>query len=208
MNKLDKLFFLEFIDKLHEKERLKFIIDYNAAPTIKNIKPATLISFTKRGKALLSLWKSYRHEIEKELQLESFDMRETKNSTLVLFYKEKLLDNYIKNSDFLLERGYFTSMSLNSKLNKLRYRFLIEPCPHEVGIFLGIPEHDVEGFINNNGKGYIMKGYWKVYKKPEYARKLFREYDKAKKEIICKLIQKIVKYEKKPGGRDFETKIG
>ena len=35
--------------------------------------------------------------------------------------------------------------------------------PHEIGVFLGYPLDDVKGFIKNEGKKYLMIGYWKVY---------------------------------------------
>ena len=52
--------------------------------------------------------------------------------------------------------------------------------PHEIGLVLGYPPVDVEGFIEKEGRDFIMTGYWKVYSNPEKARMIFHEYDRAK----------------------------
>ena len=35
--------------------------------------------------------------------------------------------------------------------------------PHEMGLLLGYPVEDVEGFILNEGENCLYIGYWKVY---------------------------------------------
>ncbi len=49
--------------------------------------------------------------------------------------------------------------------------------PHEIGLFLGYPADDVEGFIENRGKNYKCCGFWKVYGDEEKAKELFRRYE-------------------------------
>ncbi|HBE78163.1 MAG TPA: hypothetical protein DDW65_10340 [Firmicutes bacterium] len=48
--------------------------------------------------------------------------------------------------------------------------------PHKLGIFLGIPVHDVRSFIKNRGKNYIFNQYWKVYQNPQQPKKIFRSF--------------------------------
>ena len=60
--------------------------------------------------------------------------------------------------------------------------------PHEIGIFLGIPRGDVEGFIKNQGKNYLLNGYWKVYTGLDRAIELFRSYDASRYMYLNKLI--------------------
>jgi len=64
-------------------------------------------------------------------------------------------------------------------------------CPHEVGIFLGIPVKDVEAFIDCNGKQCILCGYWKVYHDREKALKVFESYDKTRENVVRLLKQKV-----------------
>ena len=50
--------------------------------------------------------------------------------------------------------------------------------PHEVGLFLGYPPEDVEGFIENKARSCKLTGYWKVYSDEEKAKKIFAKYSK------------------------------
>lgn len=49
--------------------------------------------------------------------------------------------------------------------------------PHEVGLFLGYPPEDVNGFIENHDNCKCV-GSWKVYGDEEKAQKLFDKYKK------------------------------
>jgi ribosomal protein S24E len=46
-----------------------------------------------------------------------------------------------------------------------------------VGLFLGYPLDDVQGFIKNRGSHYKLCGAWKVYGDVEKARNHFRKYE-------------------------------
>ncbi|MPN35997.1 hypothetical protein SDC9_183502 [bioreactor metagenome] len=48
--------------------------------------------------------------------------------------------------------------------------------PHEIGLFLGYPLHDVVGFIENKGRNFTCSGYWKSYGDPETAQKCYERY--------------------------------
>lgn len=50
--------------------------------------------------------------------------------------------------------------------------------PHEIGLFLGFPAEDVEGFIRNHGEGCRFCGYWKVYGDEQEARRRFARFQK------------------------------
>jgi hypothetical protein len=58
------------------------------------------------------------------------------------------------------------------------YRSKKMEFPHEIGIILGYPLPDVEGFVQNNGKNYLLCGCWKVYHDVDYAKKTFEKYYK------------------------------
>ena len=63
------------------------------------------------------------------------------------------------------------------------------PFPHEMGLLLGYPVEDVEGFIKHCGKNYLYSGYWKVYKDVEEKKKIFEAYENAKEQMILFLAQ-------------------
>ena len=48
--------------------------------------------------------------------------------------------------------------------------------PHEIGLFLGYPPEDVQGFMKDCHAGVKCVGCWKVYGDEERSRKLFARY--------------------------------
>ncbi|UMZ74369.1 DUF3793 family protein [Natranaerofaba carboxydovora] len=161
-------------------------IAYKTAPTILLNKPSSLISFTKGNRDLYLLWDMYKEDIKNELSLEYYELRRTSQSVLVLFFKIDELSRHLsdpKRIAFLENYGYHANSSLEESLSLLRTN-VDKGFYHEIGIFLGYPIKDVIGFIENKGKDYIFKRYWKVYHRPDRAKKLFDSYDKAKEQMI------------------------
>ena len=73
--------------------------------------------------------------------------------------------------------GYPVGQPLEALLKMLRRRIALnEGFPHEIGLFLGYPLEDVEGFIRNKGQGYTCCGHWKSYGDPAEARRRFAGY--------------------------------
>lgn len=52
-----------------------------------------------------------------------------------------------------------------------------EEFPHEIGLFLGYPPEDVEGFMYRKNEAKCT-GFWKVYGDVEAAQKTFARYQK------------------------------
>jgi len=52
--------------------------------------------------------------------------------------------------------------------------------PHELGVVLGYPAADVEGFVEHGGRNCLESGYWKVYGDVGGARRTFKAYTRAK----------------------------
>ena len=100
---------------------------------------------------------------------------------LVLFYRADVLDGILRQRDAqtLLRRyGYRPSDSLSAMLGRLRRRMQLyagagKDFPHEIGLFLGYPPHDVRGFIEHKGRGFLCCGLWKVYDDVEGAARQF-----------------------------------
>ena len=59
---------------------------------------------------------------------------------------------------------------------RIRARKSSNEFPHEIGIFLGYPLEDVEGFINHKEEGCKVVGTWKVYGDVEQAEASFRRF--------------------------------
>ena len=115
----------------------------------------------------------------------------------VLFlYRYEQLERHLKNREvreFLRSCGY-ESFEVASVLVRLRRRYQLyagisKEFPHELGVLLGYPVGDVQGFIDNRGENSLTSRYWKVYQNPKEAEKIFDLYDRVKeqalKEIMC-----------------------
>jgi hypothetical protein len=88
-----------------------------------------------------------------------------------------------KSREFLVSMGYDEFMTLEQSLHYLSMRFE-NMCPHEIGVFLGIPLMDVLGFIEHKGDKYLFCRYWKVYHNPQRARSMFQQFDRAKINVM------------------------
>ena len=79
-----------------------------------------------------------------------------------------------KNAAFLAHRGYRVSADVECMLEQFAARLRgNSPFPHEIGVVLGYPLHDVAGFVENQGRSFACCGCWKAYGEPEAARRYF-----------------------------------
>ena len=112
-------------------------------------------------------------------------------NALSCFNRPEELEAYLRGpeiSSLIREYGY-SSRNLSETLRRLTLR--VRECmkngmgfPHEIGAFLGYPVNDVRGFIQNEGKGCLMTGYWKVYENLAGAKMIFNKYDRAKDSAV------------------------
>ena len=59
-----------------------------------------------------------------------------------------------------------------------------EEFPHEIGLFLGYPPEDVEGFIIHRGRDSKYTGTWKVYGNVDKAKRIFDRYRRCTKAYL------------------------
>lgn len=59
-----------------------------------------------------------------------------------------------------------------------------ESFPHEIGIVLGYPPEDIEGFKRYKGRNFKCCGYWKVYGNAERAQKMFDAYTLCREKLM------------------------
>ncbi len=102
---------------------------------------------------------------------------------LIYLYRENMLEKDMNNvqAKQILARYGYTSLTASQALEKLSERVSsYNEFPHEIGLFLGYPPKDVEGFICNGGKNCSLCRYWKVYGEKDEALQKFAKYDKCK----------------------------
>ncbi len=106
-----------------------------------------------------------------------------KKSALVYMYRHDMLTSDLSDpraSEILSKYGY-EGLGVDLAINRLSQRLsTYEEFPHEIGLFLGYPPEDVEGFICNKGKNCLLCRYWKVYGNENEALLRFAKYDKCK----------------------------
>lgn len=178
---------------LSEKEQLIYTIIQYASPTLHHKKVASLINFKDAAMPLHSLWQKYRQDIMSLLNIACFEIKVSKDRSLVLFYDPFMLQHKLqctKHQDFLRKFGY-SSFTVSQALNHLKSRFS-HACPHEIGIFLGYPLEDVKCFVNCDQRSCLAIGYWKVYENLESAQKTFKLYDDIKAGFLSRIDQGIL----------------
>lgn len=117
-------------------------------------------------------------------------LRQEDKTTFLLFYKTQLAA-YLQDPDVqrILKANGYKDLSLGGIFRTFQYRYQAcidqgEGFPHEMGLLLGYPVEDVEGFIEHKGHKFLYSGYWKVYGNVPAKKALFENYENAKETII------------------------
>ena len=152
------------VKKVEHNSLLRFLT-IKLAPVLVNVKPAVLVGMSNRRNECnyRELWIK-----NKTLLISNFGLsyREFKGARQVLFYNPLLLDgvlNKVACKDFLNRFGYFDCICLDDYLELLAERFNSGQFPHEIGVFLGYPLKDVQGFLEHPARKPIRSGRWKVF---------------------------------------------
>lgn len=156
------------------------VLASQCAPTFSGLKAANLVAFRKDSPdALDALLADYEPCLACH-GISVFRLADETERALVLFYRARILDGDLRRQEarkLLGQYGYRTTDSLDAMLQRLRRRVTDgADFPHEIGLFLGYPPHDVRGFIEHKGRGFLCCGTWKVYKNADAARKIFKRY--------------------------------
>ena len=169
-----------FLKNSDRRIRLGFQVVLQCAPFLKGLKISCGITMDAELYEGLG-------ELFSGMDISYHKLSEADGRCLVLFYRPFELKEYLGRSDIralIREYGY-QDMGIEEMLDRLARR--VRACselglgfPHEIGAFFGYPAEDVRGFIENEGREYLMIGYWKVYSDPAGARMIFKEFDRAK----------------------------
>ncbi len=176
-----------FLDK-EELKKIQMRIVLQAAPFLKGLKESALINVPNH------LLKDTMYLLDM-LSISCFVLHKDGKKTMLFLYHEELLQKLLNDPErqnFLRCYGYGYE-SKEEKLRKLashmkKYYSENGKFPHEIGAFLGYPQGDVEGFIANSGKNYLLSGYWKVYENVQLAKAIFKQYDYARERAVYQLL--------------------
>lgn len=137
----------------------------------------------------------YLKRIIGETRLLCFMFFQSECKTIILLYNKSLLQSYLSQKQvraFLEGMGY-ELLDLNDILSQLQFRYEaykigLQEFPHEIGLILGYPLEDVEGFIKNQGQNSLYTGYWKVYDHLPEKMHLFSEFELAEETILRQVL--------------------
>lgn len=167
-----------------DKKNIDNQIALQCAPLIAGLKPSNLLSISKFG--LRRVW-----EIIKGTGISYTVLLVSGQRVTVLLYKKEELENYLKQSDVKSMFNALGYQEIDLKeilpIFQSRYQKYMEEnknFPHEMGLLLGYPVEDVDGFIRHEGKNSLYMGYWKVYGNLQEKLQLFLKFEIAKENLI------------------------
>ncbi|MBQ3809084.1 MAG: DUF3793 family protein [Kiritimatiellae bacterium] len=173
------------IDESHRKELLKFLLVKTAAVR-RGVKPAELLRVRHCYSGVNSEGLRvclYRSDIYVILGLDYVELKVEDSSSLVLFYNPESLAATLSengNRECLVRLGYPEGGDVCEFLAELARRFVKDGMPHEVGVFVGYPLKDVEGFMRHLPATPLhgRHGAWRVYGNARESVSLMNRYER------------------------------
>lgn len=167
-----------------DKNNINTKLAVQCSPVIAGVKNANLM--VVKRKYLMHIRKMF-----KETPIRVFAVCFKEDTVSVLLYRKKDTEKLLEDEKVLETLGKLGCVSdnLNSLLFEIKRKYTRYCCgdedfPHELGLILGYPPEDVEGFIENNGMHYKVNGYWKVYCDEERALEKFSIFDETRERAI------------------------
>lgn len=187
--------YLDFYNKLNSMENKEYIENYllyNTSLVIAGVKPAVTITLKKNNHKLHNSWNEFGKYFINEINLEYIQLRENSDYVILMIYDKGVLENSLNNTEkreFLIKLGYNKEFLIDDCIKKLKTRYDKFHCPHELGLFLGIPFKDVKDFMECTEKKCLLCGYWKVYNNTDEAKKIFNKYDEIKEYTMKSILR-------------------
>lgn len=159
-------------------------IAFQCAPLITGLKESNLLNIAKDNYQQMKT-------ILKDSGLSIYPLGINGGTITVFVYQEQRLRRFLAQETVvaLLHKIGYADTDLKEVLPVFRAHYQQylrdkQTFPHEMGLLLGYPPEDVEGFIRNQGKNYLYSGYWKVYDKPHEKIQLFQKYEHSRERLV------------------------
>lgn len=153
----------------------------NCAPTLAGLKTGSIfVCPYESGEALRDAVRDMNRRLGPK-GLRVLPLRLTKTGALIYIYRPRKLAADLSHSTaetILRRHGYPTESSGQCIVQLIRRLKEQDEFPHEIGLFLGYPPEDVDGFIENKACDCKCTGCWKVYGDQSAAEKKFAQYKK------------------------------
>ena len=166
-----------------EQEAFGRMLVEHCAPTLAGIKTGSMFSCSRlppgKLEGMVASWNNSVRAKGLRLAL----LKSGGERALVYVYREKqLLADLMEEGVWAFLHGCgYRARSVEGCLAWLCERLkLANAFPHEIGLFLGYPLCDVEGFVRHAGRNCVCGGCWKVYGNAEEALRRFRRFNKCR----------------------------
>ena len=151
----------------------------HAAPTLAGLKTGSLFPCAIRDRAdfLKTLQEANRVLVPRGLRL--LPLRLEENKALLYLFRTSSLSRDLAQEQAreILCRAGYKKPGFRPCLRELTRRLRKgDEFPHEIGLFLGYPPEDVQGFIRHRGREAKACGCWKVYGDEKTAQARFDAY--------------------------------
>lgn len=161
----------------------------HCAPTLAGLKTSSLFGCRYESRSqFLSDVREWNNRLRSK-GLRVLPLQYRQDYGLIYLYRPDRLEKDLEDGDacrLLEDRGYdcvSPARCLAHLMERLRSAGQ-KDFPHEIGLFLGYPPEDVEGFIENRAQGCKCVGVWKVYGDEAKARACFDAYQKCTDEFF------------------------
>lgn len=184
--------FYKSLSTMSSKDCIEKFLLYNSSLVLAGIKPSVTVTIKKDRENFYEKWIKYGIDFLNKINVKFVSLREGENALILLIYSKEQLQRYIlkpNNKKFLIRLGYYDNEDINQYIDKLVERYNKYNCPHELGLFLGIPLEDVKDFMECADKKCLGCGYWKVYNDYNKAKEIFNQYDRIKEHIIYHILK-------------------
>lgn len=147
----------------------------NCAPTLSGLKTGSMFSCPVEAVQELHRWNARLYPRGIRVIL----LRQRSGRALLYLFRPEALraDLNREETRALLMRCGYTEFTVSRCLMQLMERLREEDTfPHEIGLFLGYPPEDVQGFMDNHTHHCKCSGCWKVYGNVEAAKQRFAQF--------------------------------
>ena len=156
----------------------EYVIDH-CSPTLAGLKTANMFPIRlEPGENITEEVKQLNRILGKK-GIRTIILRRNAKNALLYLYRPDYLDRDLAvpaAKEILESKGYRCSSAGSCILQLIHRMAGGGEFPHEVGLFLGYPAEDVDGFIRNRARGFKRVGTWKVYGDEKAAQKRFDEF--------------------------------
>ncbi len=170
-----------------EKNQFFSLLILYSAPTLTGIKSASLFGCRMDTRQALE-----RHVRDASRRLKGCGIRVLLLSYqngrgLIYVFRPAMLARDLTSplAQSILQQNGYSCRCWYENLLRLKHRLAgCDDFPHEIGLFLGYPAADVDGFIRLGPSACLCSGVWKVYKNPDQAKAVFAQCQKCTQQCM------------------------